>query len=449
MQISVAGVKHVGDPQPVFLRQLARAPEHERKLGARYGAVHAIIVGRDAADRRKRRLAPGPEQQPLLLGARCPAGHGAAIPGDRLDAPDQMIDLRLRAVELDDQQRLDVERIAGMHELLDGVYRGPVHHLHAARNDAGADDPRHAGTRVFRGRKADQHRACAFRLLQDAHRHFRDHAEQSFRAGDDTEEVVAAGIEMLAAEPDHLAGHQHHFEAQHVVGGHAVFETMHAARILRHVAADRAGDLRGGIGRVVEPAVLDRTRDGEVGDAGLDHCDTVLEIDLADAVELGHAEKHAVAERQSAARQRGAGAARHHLDAVRVAIGQHAGDLCRRRRQHHHHRELTIGGKPVRLVRAHLALGRDHAFARDDRAQRVDDFLAARQNACIGYRHHDGHDGVPRPRWLPACPLIAGKQRQNPANCRIRPIGTHASDGALTACAGASIRSVSRREIVP
>ena len=60
--------------------------------------------------------------------------------GDRLDALEQVVDLGLRAVELDDQQRLDVERIAGMDELLDRMDRRPVHHLHAARNDAGADD---------------------------------------------------------------------------------------------------------------------------------------------------------------------------------------------------------------------------------------------------------------------------------------------------------------------
>ena len=71
-------------------------------------------------------------------------------PGDRLDARDQVVDLGLRAVELDDQQRLDVERIAGMHEFLDRMDRRPVHHLHAARDDAGADDPADAFAGVLR-----------------------------------------------------------------------------------------------------------------------------------------------------------------------------------------------------------------------------------------------------------------------------------------------------------
>ena len=161
------------------------------------------------------------------------------------------------------------------------------------------------------------------------------------------EQVVAAGVEMLAAEAQHLAGHQHDLAAEHVVGGHAVFQAMHAAGILRHVAADGAGDLRGRIGRVIEAGIGDRVADREIGDAGLHHHDAVVEVDVADAVELGHAEQHAVGERQRAAGERGAGPARHHLDAFVVAIAQHLRDLLGGLRQHHHHGQLLVGGQPV------------------------------------------------------------------------------------------------------
>ena len=50
---------------------------------------------------------------------------------------DQVIDLGRGTVELDDQDRLDVERIAGMDEFLGRVDGRPVHHLHAGRNDSG------------------------------------------------------------------------------------------------------------------------------------------------------------------------------------------------------------------------------------------------------------------------------------------------------------------------
>ena len=286
---------------------------------------------------------------------------------------DQVIDLGRGAVEFDDQQRLDVERIAGMNELLGRVDRGLVHHLHAAGNDAGADDARDAFAGILGARKADQHRARGLGLFQEPHRDFGDDAEQSLRAGDDAEQIVAAGIEMLAAEPQHLAVHQHHFEAEDVVGGHAVFQAMHAAGILRDIAADGAGDLRRRIGRVIEAVGRDRRADREIGDAGLDHRDAVGEVDLADALELAHAEQHAVDQRQRAAGKRSPRPARHHADAVVMAIAQHRRDLIGGLRQHHHHRQLLVGGEPVGLVGPHRALGRDHALARHDRLQIGDD----------------------------------------------------------------------------
>src|SRR5208282_4878109 len=224
MQVAVAGMKHIGDAQAVFRRHVLHAAEHKRQLGARDGAVHAVIVRRDATDGREGGFAAGPEQQPLLFGIGDAIRYRSTLPGDVLDAFEQMIDLGARAVEFDDQQRLDVERIAGMDEFLGGMNGGAVHHLHAARNDAGADDPSDAVAGILRGGETDQRGARGFRFFQDAHRHFGDDAEHAFRAGDDTQQIVAAGIEMPAAEPHDLAGYQHQFAAEHVVGGDAVFE---------------------------------------------------------------------------------------------------------------------------------------------------------------------------------------------------------------------------------
>ena len=105
-----------------------------------------------------------------------------------------------------------------MDEFLDRMDGRPVHHLHAGRNDPGADDAADAGARVLRrSGKPISMRARGFRLLQDAHRDLGDDAEQALRADDDAEQIVAAGVEMLAAQPDDLAGHQHDLAAEHVV----------------------------------------------------------------------------------------------------------------------------------------------------------------------------------------------------------------------------------------
>ena len=180
---------------------------------------------------------------------------------------DQVIDLDLRTVELDDQDRLDVDGVAGMDEFLDRMDGRPVHHLDAGRNDAGADDAADAGPGVPGVGEADQHGARAFRLLEDADRHLGDDAEQPFGTDEQAEQVVSSGIEMLAAEPDDVAIDQHDLAAQHVVGGQPVFEAVHAARVLRDIAADGAGDLRGRVGGVVEAAVGDGLGDREIGDA--------------------------------------------------------------------------------------------------------------------------------------------------------------------------------------
>ena len=236
---------------------------------------------------------------------------------------------------------------------------------------------------------------------------------------------------MLAAQPHDLAGHQHQLAAEHVVGGHAVFEAVHAAGVLGDVAADGAGDLRGRIGGVVEAGVLDGLCDREIGHARLRHHHAVVEIDVADAAELGHAEQHPVNERKRAARERGAGAARHHLDALAMAVREHARDLLGGLRQHHHHRERPVGGEPVGFVRAHLALGRDHALARHDGAERRHDGVAAVEHGPVGLRHCDGHGFPPsRPLYRQkrcAIALVPAKKR-----CRMPAVAMNSTVRRLT-----------------
>ena len=137
--------------------------EHVGQLRARDRAVHAVVVGRDPADRGERGLAADPEALALGLVLADPDDRGAALAGDRADHADQVLDLGRRAVELADQQALDVERVAGVAEVLGGVDRRPVHHLEAARDDAVRDDRGDAVARLLGGREAHQQRARASR----------------------------------------------------------------------------------------------------------------------------------------------------------------------------------------------------------------------------------------------------------------------------------------------
>ena len=71
-RIGVPSVESLYRDVPEFARltapvdlpaHLGDAGQHVRQLAARDGAVHAVVVRRDAADRREGRLAAGPERQ--------------------------------------------------------------------------------------------------------------------------------------------------------------------------------------------------------------------------------------------------------------------------------------------------------------------------------------------------------------------------------------------------
>src|SRR5688572_8905608 len=106
---------------------------------------------------------------------------------------------------------------------------------------------------------------------------------------------------MLAADPQDFAVDGDELEAQKIVRREAVFEAVHAAGILGDVAADRAGDLRGRIGGVVEAEMLHGMGDAEVGDARLHAGASVYDVDLEDPVEFSEPENDAVGERQGPA----------------------------------------------------------------------------------------------------------------------------------------------------
>ena len=100
--------------------------------------------------------------------------------------------------------------------------------------------------------EADEHGALALRAAQDAHGHFGDHREHALAACQQTEPVVAGGIEMGAADVEDVALDGDDAQAKQVVCGDAVFQAVRAAGVHADVAADHAGELARGVRRVEE-----------------------------------------------------------------------------------------------------------------------------------------------------------------------------------------------------
>ena len=61
------------------------------------------------------------------------------VASDRFDLTDQMINLRRSAVQLDDEKCLDIKGVADLDKSLSGMDGRPIHHLHARRDDPGAN----------------------------------------------------------------------------------------------------------------------------------------------------------------------------------------------------------------------------------------------------------------------------------------------------------------------
>ena len=228
MHVAVAGVKDIGDPKPERGANLAGALKRLRQLAGRHRAVHADIIG-DPAGRPERRLAPFPDLGALHRRHRF--AHGAHIVrfGDRADPGQHRPYLGVRALDLDDQHRLDIERIAGVGEILADVDRRLVHVLHRHRNDAGADDRGDALARVLDRIEAEQNRARPFRQRNEAHDRLGHDAQLALGAADEAEEVVAGRVHRLAADIEDLAVQGDEARAEEIVGGDAVLEAVGAA----------------------------------------------------------------------------------------------------------------------------------------------------------------------------------------------------------------------------
>ena len=234
-------------------REFGDTVEHGGQFAARDGAIHAVIIGRHAAHGREGILASGPEARALglITGEPDLGGTGAF---QHLANPCAIInDIGLGTIQLAEQDGRGLHRIARVDEVLGGADGEVVHHLEPAGDDAAGDDVAHrtAGL-VDIGEACHQHLG-RLGAGQQTHRDFRDHAQHAFGACHQRQQVQSGGIEAVGADRHRLALDGQHLELEQVVHGEAVLETVHTAGILGHVAADGAGDLRGGVRRVVEP----------------------------------------------------------------------------------------------------------------------------------------------------------------------------------------------------
>jgi hypothetical protein len=394
VQVAVAGVEDVADAHTVRGADGGDARQHVGQPRARHHRILQHEVRGDAPHRPERLLAPLPQSRALGGIGRDGdvARAGGATEGDA--ACDVLVQPRRGPVDLAQEHGRRIGRIAGgVDRRLDRLDRARVHHLERGGHDAGGDDARHRARGILETREVGEQRAHRFGIGRQPDGDVEGDAEASLAADERAEQIVAAGLAVGVAQRDDLAIGEHHRDRGHVVERHPVLEAVGAARVLRHVAADRARALAGRIGRVVQSERRHGARQRDVHDPRLDHRQPVLRIDRQDARQPVEPEDHdAVGER--ATREPGARAAGDERGVVRGERADDRDQLVARPGKDGQRRSPMIAGEPVRIVHAQLARALLHVPAADERGQRVDQ--RGRDGRRPGERRAAGRHGVRR-----------------------------------------------------
>jgi hypothetical protein len=414
VQVAVAGVKDVGAAQAILGFHAGDRAQHLGQALARNRAVHAQVVGRDAADGREGRLAPGPEAQAFGLVARDADAAGAGALEDTADALDFLGDFARRAVRFAEQDGGGVHVVTGFRERLDGADRRLVHHLQPGGNNAGGDDrgDRVAGFRHVVERGDDDLRELGLRRQFD--RDLGDHREHAFRAVHQRQEVVAGRVRRARSDLERFAGGRQRAHGEHVMHGQAVLQAMHAARVFGDVAAQRAGDLRRRIGRVIEPEGRGGFREREVAHAGLHDGGARDRVDLEDLLEFRQRQQDPLAVRQCAARETRAGAARDDRYFELMAEPEDRLHLRFGLGQDGDERQLAVRGQAVAFVGPQVLLDGEQAVGRQQAGEAGDQALAFRRISpefALGVAHLDPSDAKAERPFYVRC----GPHRTSPA----------------------------------
>ncbi|MNN01464.1 hypothetical protein D3C81_1140810 [compost metagenome] len=125
---------------------------------------------------------------------------------------------------------------------------------------------------------------------------------------------------------------------------------MHAAGILGDVAADRTGDLRGWIWRVIQAERRRCLGDRQIAHPRLNPRGARGRVDVQDIIEARHHQQQALFQRQGAAGQPGAGTTGNHRDVFLMAEFEQGLHLLNSSGQGDQHRRGAVGGETVAFV---------------------------------------------------------------------------------------------------
>src|SRR5215211_2499178 len=319
VEVAVAGVEDVGDPEAVLFAQVGYLLQDRSQFRARDDPVLDVVVVGDGAHRPEGGLPALPEQCPLLVVFGHPYLRGVVLFADPYDLLELVRDLGLGPVELDDQDGAGLGE-AGRDLFLYRLDGEGVHHLDGRGHYAAADNPGDGPAGLLGVLERGQERSYGLRLAQDPERYLGGDAQRTLRAHEGAEELVARCVWRFSSADVHdRAVGQNYLGPHHVVRRKAVLQAVDPARVLREVATYGGDDLARRVGGVVVAFVGDLLGDPDVYDAGLDDDAVVRDVHLEDPAHPGEDDEDAGLYGESPAREAGPRAPSDEGDALVVA----------------------------------------------------------------------------------------------------------------------------------
>ena len=263
------------------------------------------------------------------------------------------VDFLFRAVHFTQQQCLGVTRIPRLGEVIGRDNGVTVHHLQSTGDDAMGNDTSHGIAGLLHTVETCHHHLGNFRFGQQFDLHFGNDTQQAFRPGHQRQQVHSTGIQRVIADGHPVTLGRDHLHAENVMNRQTVFQAMHTARVLRHVATNGAGNLRRRIRAVIETKLGNFLADRQVTHTRLQQGRSRQRINVQDAVELGQRQHHAFLVRHGTGTQARSGTTGHHGHFVLVADAHHSLHLFGDLRQHHEHRHLAVHRHAVAFIGLH------------------------------------------------------------------------------------------------
>src|SRR5438128_1868773 len=307
-------------------------------------------MGRQTSHRSNCFLPSLPELHSLGLVARHFYVPRSAVKTDSSHGLEICRDAGFEPIELDEENRLGVPRIAGsINRVFHDSNGRAIHELQRSRNDSRRDDRGcDMRCRIHR-HKIGEERPHGLRLWRELYRYFEREPETSLRSDESSAEIVSVALADLAPQLDDLTARQNDRHCQDMIERDAVLETVRTASVFCDVATDRARSFARGIRSVKQTMRRDVFVEPKIHDAWLDGGAAVFDVERDDLLESMQPDNNDVVG-ESSSRQPRSGTARHKREALLGKKSNDGDSFFTASRKNRKLRLAAVPGQPVGVV---------------------------------------------------------------------------------------------------